>query len=239
MRKASVICLLFVVVLVVASLLTMRLAFPQDKPEKPREVKVVQLPGPKLKGKMSLEEAIKKRRCVRRYKEKPLSLAQLSQLLWAANGVTGKKSYYRAAPSAGALHPLDFYVVVGKGSVKGLDEGVWHYNPPRHTIDRVTEGDLRGGLQNAALRQKQVGTAQVVIVVTVEYRRTTKKYGDRGNRYAIMDAGFASENLFLQVQTLGLAACVVGAFRDAQVSKLLNLPKTHEPLLLLTIGYPQ
>jgi SagB-type dehydrogenase family enzyme len=226
------------VAVIVCGVIGLRAAFSQEE-KKGEEEKVAKLPKPKEKGKMSLEEAIKKRRCVRKYKDKALELSQLSQLLWAANGVTGKKSYYRAAPSAGALHPLDFYAVVGKDSVTGLDEGVWHYNPEKHSVTLVAKGDKRQELQNASLKQRQVGTAEVVICVTIEYKRTTRKYGDRGKKYAHMDVGFACENLFLQVQTLDLAACVVGAFTDSEVTKVLSLPKKHEPVLLLTIGHPE
>jgi len=208
-----------------------------EAPESSRSA--VELPPPSLKGAVSLEEAIRSRRCVRQYADRALSLAQLSQLLWSANGVTGRNHRFRAAPSAGALHPLDFYAVVGQGSVEGLEAGVWHYRPADHEIDRVKEGDDREALARAALGQRQVGTAKVVVVVTVEYARSTGKYGDRGRRYALMDAGFAAENFFLQVQTLGLAACVVGAFRDEQVAELLGLPKAHEPILLLTVGHPK
>lgn len=236
MRRIGLILLLFATVAGLAFLEGTQPAFPQEGPEK---AKVVELPKPKPKGKVSLEEAISKRRCVRSYKDKALSLEQVSQLLWAANGVTGKKSYFRAAPSAGALHPLDFYAVVGTGSVKGLDAGVWHYNPKKHTITLLTKGDQRLPLQNASLGQKQVGTAEVVVVLTVEYKRTTQKYGNRGRRYALMDAGFAAENLFLQVQTLDLSMCVIGAFRDEMITDILKLPKEHEPVLVLTIGYPQ
>ncbi len=236
MRRISLICLLLTLIIAVAGSLCVQVAFSQEKPE---DAKVVELPKPKLKGKVSLEEAIKKRRCVRSYKDKALSLEQLSQLLWAADGITGKRSWQRAAPSAGGLHPLDFYAVVGEGSVTGLDDGVWHYNPGKHSITLLTGGDRREALRKASLGQKQVANAEVVIVITIEYKRTTRKYGDRGRSYALMDAGFAAENLFLQVQTLDMAACVVGAFTDDEVSKVLKLPKEHEPALLLTIGYPK
>ena len=228
-------CVALVVITVSIVLATARLSAPQDG--RPEETKSVKLPQPKLKGTMSLEEAIKKRRCVRSYKDKALTLEQLSQLLWSADGITGESNYQRAAPSAGGLHPLDFYVVAGSGSVKGLKEGVWHYEPKKHEISLIKAGDWRGELEKASLGQKQVGTAELVIVVTVEYERTTRKYGNRGNRYALMDAGFACENTFLQVQSLGLAACVVGAFHDDKVRNVLNLPEKHEPLILLTIGY--
>jgi len=214
-------------------------AWVQEAAEPAAADKKVELPTPVRKGTVSLEEAIQARRCVRQYEDRALSLAQLSQLLWAANGVTGRNHRFRAAPSAGALHPLDFYAVVGEGSVEGLAAGVWHYEPADHEITRLKEGDDREALARVALGQRQVATAEVVIAVTVEFERSTGKYGDRGRRYAVMDAGFAAENLFLQVQTLGLAACVIGAFRDTEVAELLRLPEGYRPMLLLTVGYPK
>ena len=212
---------------------------PQAEGQQPGSVKTVKLPAPRLTGDMSLEACIQKRRCVRDYQDKALTLAQLGQLFWAASGVTGRNSRFRAAPSAGALHPLDFYAVVGKGSVEGLAAGIWHYEPAEHAITLGAEGDQREALAKAALGQRQITHAEVVIVETVEYRRTTKKYGPRGQHYALMDAGFAAENLFLEVQALGLAMCVVGAFRDEPVQDVLKCPREHLPLLFLTIGYPR
>jgi SagB-type dehydrogenase family enzyme len=222
-------------------------AVPQEAPaanapvegRQPGSPTTVKLPSPRLTGDVSLEACIQKRRCVRDYQDKALTLAQLGQLLWAANGVTGKNSRFRAAPSAGALHPLDFYAVVGEKSVTGLAAGVWHYEPAEHAIKLGAQGDRRDALAKAALKQRQITHAEVVIVETVETGRTTKKYGARGHNYALMDAGFAAENIFLQVQALGLSMCVVGAFRDGPVQEVLECPREHVPLLFLTIGYPE
>ena len=193
---------------------------------------------PRLEGEISLEEAIEQRRSIRTYRDKALGLEAVSQLLWSANGKTGERDHQRAAPSAGGLHPLDFYVVAGEGSVQGLKPGVWHYEPLEHSLTFLTEGDKRDSLMQASLGQRQVGTAEIDLVVTIEFSRTTKKYGERGRRYAYMDCGFACENVFLQAQTLGLAMCPIGAFNGQKVSEILGLPKTHEPALILSIGYP-
>jgi len=239
MRRIRSLCLPVFVGIAGVGILIVQTAFSREDVVEAEQEKIARLPAPKLQGAMSLEEAIKKRRCVRKFKDKPLALEQLSQLLWAANGVTGRDVRFRAAPSAGALHPLDFYAVVGKDSVPGLDAGVWHYNPEEHTISLGAKGDLRDALKDVSLKQRQIARAEVVIVVTVEYERTTVKYGNRGKRYALLDAGFAAENLFLQVQTLDLASCVIGAFKDADVSRLLKLPEKHRPILIMTIGHAE
>jgi len=234
-KKMIVTCLIFLV---------LGLAFhfglrgcAQSEPKETSEQ--IQLPQPKQESEMSLEEAIMQRRSIRSYQDKPLKLETVSQLLWAANGKTGNKDHQRAAPSAGGLHPLDFYIVAGEGSVQGLEAGVWHYEPLKHSLSLVTRGDKREALMQVSLGQRQVGSAEIDLIVTIEFSRTTKKYGQRGRRYAYMDCGFACENIFLQVQTLGLAMCPIGAFNDAKVSEVLALPETHEPALLLSIGYPK
>lgn len=239
MRKISLGVPLLAFSIAMTHMVIVGLACSQENQKRAEKSGTVRLPGPERKGSISLEEAIQMRRCVRRFADKPLSLAQVSQLLWAANGVTGRDHRFRAAPSAGALHPLDFYVVAGQDSVTGLEAGVWHYRVKKHELSLVAPGDLREALSGASLRQKHIKSAEINIVITVEYARSTKKYGSRGKRYAILDAGFAAENLFLQVQSLGLATCVVGAFKDAEVAEALKLPPEHEPMLILTTGFPE
>jgi SagB-type dehydrogenase family enzyme len=233
MKKVIVVCL-GVVAVALAVHFGLQAALSQEEPE---EAKTVKLPAPKLKGEMSVEEAIKQRRCVRSYKDKALTLETLSQLLWSADGRTGEERHQRAAPSAGGKHPLDLYVVAGEGSVESLEAGIWHYEALEHSITLAGKGDKRETLENAA--PGQIGSAKIDIVVTIEFARTTGKYGERGRRYAYMDCGFACENVFLEVQALGLSMCVVGAFNDDKVTEALGLPKEHEPALILTIGYPE
>jgi len=207
--------------------------------EDQEEMAPTRLPAPSFEGGVSVERALARRRSVRSYEDRALDLGQISQLLWSAGGQTGARSWQRAAPSAGGLHPLDLYLVVGQGSVEGLAAGVWHYEPLDHALSLVAPGDRRPELMGAAHGQQQVGGAEVDVVVTIEFRRTTRKYGERGRRYAFMDCGFACENLFLQAQALGLALCPVGAFRDAEVATALDLPEAHEPAMILTIGHPR
>lgn len=199
--------------------------------------KVIALPEPKLKGDVSLEEAIRDRRSRRDFKDTPLALEQVSQLLWAAQGITGD-GYKRAAPSAGALYPVEAYLVVGEGGVENLGHGVYHYTPSTHTIERVLEGDIRDSLAAACLGQTFVAKAPVSIVIAAEYGRTTGKYGDRGIRYVHMEVGHVGQNIYLQAEALGLGTVVVGAFVDSGVSGLLNLPTNQEPLYVMPVGYP-
>ena len=195
----------------------------------------MRLPSPRFKGSISVEEAIKKRRTIRSFIKKALTLDQLSQLLWAAYGIT--EGFKRSSPSAGALYPMDVYVAVGKDGVVDLKEGVYHYVPEGHSVSLILGEDIREELAKASLFQMWMADAPVSFVMTAEYRRITVKYGERGIRYAIMEAGHIAQNLFLQAEALGLGAGIVGAFHDEKVAKIMGIPKNHNPLLIMPIGY--
>ena len=197
----------------------------------------MKLPDEKTEGTISVEQAISQRRTVRAFMSTSLELQQLSQLLWAAQGITGKGGFMRAAPSAGALYPMDVYVAVGKGSVAQTEAGVYHYQPKGHAMSLVVRGDLREALSRASLSQMWMANAPISFVITAEYERATGKYGKRGVRYALIEAGHIGQNLFLQAEALGLKAGIVGAFHDNEVIRLMSIPSSHEPLLIMPVGY--
>jgi len=191
------------------------------------------LPEPTYDSDVSLEESLVKRRSVRDYTGEPLKLEDVSQLLWAAQGVTADWGG-RTAPSAGALYPLEVYVVVG--SVKGLAAGVYRYDPKRHEVIMTAEGDIRPQLAGAALEQDSVRDGAIDLVFTAVYKRTTGKYGARGIQYVHMEIGHAAQNVCLQATAMGLGAVTVGAFYDDRVSSLLNVPKEEKPLYIIPVG---
>ena len=193
----------------------------------------IKLPSPLVAGKTSVESALNKRRSVRQYKNLPISLPDLSQLLWAAQGISGSGGR-RTAPSAGALYPLEVYVVAGK--VTGLPAGIYSYNPHKHELRRIAEGDSRTELSKAALGQSPIKTAAAVLVLSALHERTTVKYGERGVRYVHMEAGHAAQNVFLQAVSLDLGTVVIGAFQDEQVRAVLHLPEQEQPLCLMPVG---
>ncbi|MDH4204002.1 MAG: SagB/ThcOx family dehydrogenase [Desulfobacteraceae bacterium] len=197
----------------------------------------MKLPKPRLKGEVSVEEAIKHRRTIRSYLSKPLTLEQLSQIFWAAQGVTEDRGYKRSAASAGALYPLDVYAVVGDNGVKGLKAGIYHYDPHKHAALLITEGDLREDVARTALSQMWMARAPLNLVITSEYSRITSKYGTRGERYAMIEAGHVGQNIFLQAEALGLRAGIVGAFHDNDLIRVMKISRSHEPLLVLPVGY--
>jgi SagB-type dehydrogenase family enzyme len=193
----------------------------------------IPLPAPKITGTVSVEEAVSSRRSVREYATEPLDISDISQLLWAAQGLTDP-SGLRAAPSAGALYPLEIYVACG--NVTGLPGGVYHYLPKSHAVDRVIGRDVREDLYRSALRQPPVRDAAAVIIIAADYNRTMRKYGERGIRYVHMEAGHASENIYLQAYTLGIGTVSIGAFDDSGVQSVLGLPQNQTPLYLMPIG---
>jgi SagB-type dehydrogenase family enzyme len=176
------------------------------------------------------------RRSGRDYGAQPLSLAEVGQLLWAAQGITDERTGFRAAPSAGALFPLEVFVAAG--NVDGLAPGVYRYRPATHDLLRVVEGDRRNELHDAALRQPPVRNAAAVLAFAAVYARTTGKYGDRGVRYVHMEAGHAAQNVYLQAVSLDLRTVAVGAFVDDAVKAILRLAADEQPVYLMPVGKP-
>ncbi len=209
------------------------LFFPAPERGTCMELRPVQLPQPRLESTVSLEQAIKGRRSVREYRNSTLTLADAGQLLWAAQGVTSRGGF-RSAPSAGALYPLEVYLVAGQ--VEKIPAGIYRYRPARHLLEPVAGGDKRRRLCDAALGQDWVRTAPAVIVIAAIYSRTSGKYGSRGTRYVHLEAGCAAENVSLQATALGLGTVLVGAFDDGEVQRVLSLPREETPLCIIPVG---
>ncbi|HIQ04922.1 MAG TPA: SagB/ThcOx family dehydrogenase [Anaerolineae bacterium] len=181
---------------------------------------------------MSLTEALAERRSHRAFRDQPLDLGQISQLLWAAQGITGKRHGHelRTAPSAGACFPLEVDVITVNG--------VSRYRPDGHVLVPRFSGDIRAALVQAAWDQEFLAEAPCTFAISAVYERTTQRYGPRGrDRYVPMDAGHAAENLLLQATALGLVSVPVGAFGDDAIARLLRLPPDETPLYLLPVGY--
>jgi SagB-type dehydrogenase family enzyme len=212
---------------------------PKPVPAAPRTAKqeiTMDLPRPNMDAGLSVAAAIRQRRTVRAFAARELSQAQLAQLLWAAQGITGRR-YKRAAPSAGALYPMDLYAVVGTDGVQEMAAGVYHYRPEDNGLTQITGGDFRLRSADAALGQRWMAKAPINLVITAEYARVAVKYRERGTRYAVIEAGCIGQNIFLQAEALGLKAGMVGAFRDQALGQALEFPPAHEPLLIMPVGY--
>ncbi|HDJ89638.1 MAG TPA: SagB/ThcOx family dehydrogenase [Thermoprotei archaeon] len=199
----------------------------------------IALPEPDIYGKMSVEEALARRCSTRSFSSTPLSLKQLGQILWAAQGMVKKVRGRRTAPSAGATYPLEIYVVIGKGGVENLGSGIYHYIPRRHSIVKIKDGDYRRELAIAALRQYFIAEAPISIIITAIYERTTEWYGRRGIRYVHFEVGHVGQNIHLQAEALGLGTVMIGAFHDEEVAKILGIEKGENVLYIAPIGRPK
>ncbi len=194
---------------------------------------IVVLPKPLHSGEVSIEEALWKRRSVRNYKTESLQLEEISQLLWAAQGVTGDEDK-KTTPSAGALYPLEIYIMTA--NVKGLSPGVYHYLPGDHALLQIAEGDKRIQLSAAALMQAVFRHCAAVLIFAANYNRSTNKYFERGKRYVHIETGHSAQNVFLQAVPLQIGSVTVGAFADRLVKKILELPENEEPIYLMPLG---
>ena len=198
----------------------------------------IYLPSPSQKGTISLEEAIVRRRSIRGFTPQPISQSQLSQILWAAQGITDSQGKYRAAPSAGATYPLEIFVVCGTSGVEEIDAGIYHYNIDSHSLTLHYKGDVRLALARAALDQEFIYEAPVDIIICAIFERTSLSYGSRGERYVHMEVGHAGQNVYLQATALGLATVAIGAFNDEEVRQVLRLDKQYKPLYIMPVGNP-
>jgi SagB-type dehydrogenase family enzyme len=201
-----------------------------------RGAAALDLPEPRRDSAYALERALAERRSVREFRDAPLQLEELAQLAWAAQGRSAPDGR-RTAPSAGALYPLELLVVAGK--VQGLAAGIYRYEPSRHRLVQVAAGDRRKSLADAALGQGWIAQSPAILVVAAVERRTTAKYGTRGERYVHLEAGHAAQNALLQAVALGLGATVVGAFGGAEVKAAAALRDEERPLYLIPVGRPR
>jgi SagB-type dehydrogenase family enzyme len=195
--------------------------------------KRIALPAPKTDGATSVEKALRERRSIREFTTQPLTIAEVSQLLWAAQGITASRGL-RTAPSAGALYPLELYLVAG--NVEGLPPGVYKYRLAKHELIGTVEGDKRTALSMAALGQTSVRDAAAVLLIAAVHDRTTARYGARGVRYVHIETGHVGQNVCLQAVALKLGAVVIGAFDDSLVKRIANLTRKEEPLYMIAVG---
>jgi SagB-type dehydrogenase family enzyme len=187
------------------------------------------LPQPLLAGMLSFEETLAARRSVRQFTDKPLTLEQIAQICWAGQGITEPNKGLRTAPSAGATFPIELYMVTA--------DGVDHYLPAGHKMQRHAAGDLRPAVQAASYGQEQIGQAPVCVVIAGVTDRTTKKYGERAEIFCYVEAGHVGQNILLQATSLKFVGVPIGGFEADKVAAALKLPKDHRVLYMLAIGH--
>lgn len=203
----------------------------------------MKLPSPKAKGNVSVEEALKRRKTIRTLSARNIDLLTVSQLLWALQGVSwveglaeGKSTPHRTAPSAGKTFPLEIYVILRKG--------LFHYEPRKHVIRRLSEKDVRSELSKAAFTPPNKGAiekAPLTIVVTADNKKALRASPllENAVRFVHLEAGHATQNLILQATALGLGTCTITSYNTAMVYEALKIPYDHRPIYLLPIGSPE
>lgn len=219
---------------------------------------VVSLPDPQPSGDeddLGLATCIARRRSVRSFATTPISLEQLSRLLWECSGATQSfitphgQDFYRAAPSAGALYPIETYVVVNR--VDGISPGLYHYRPTgmdvlerpivegSHSLEQLVADDLGMRIKAVACDQPMCAKASVVIIWTAIFPRSIWKYRDRAYRYCYLDAGHMAAHLSLSAVSLGLASCQIAAFYDDEANALLEVDGRKEGVIYMSaVGAP-
>lgn len=201
------------------------------------------LPTPVLNSNTSVEQALNSRRSHRYYREKTITAEDVSQILWSAYGITMPRNDYqslrgglRTTPSAGAVYPLDIYVVVGK--VRDIEPGIYKYISDDHKIVQTHEKDVRDALYSAAYDQQMIKEAPAVLIYTATFNQINERYGDRGQeRYVYMELGHSAQNVYLQAESLHMGTCSIGSFDDKKVYDALGLIPGEEPLYIMPFGY--
>lgn len=202
-------------------------------PDAPR----IPLPAPGDARGLSLEDAIRQRRSVRTYTGASMTQDALSRLLFHTGGITAEQvgTRLRAAPSAGALYPIETYVVAHR--VEGLEAGVYHYAVQDHALTQVRAGDVRNEIVRAGILQSFLGEANVVLILTSIFQRLRWRYRARAYRYALLEAGHIGQNVYLAATAMGMGACAVGAFNDDAINVLVGVDGVEEAVLyVLTVG---
>lgn len=228
MKRAGFIALMGIVVLLIAVMAV-------SDSSKQGASSVIKLPTPHTDGGISVEKALSERRSIRSFRNESLTLDEVSQLLWAAQGVTDDKGH-RTSPSAMASYPLEVYLLAG--NVTGLPAGVYHYSPQGHNLTTISLGDKIDLLFNASMGDKKDwrASAPAVIIVTGVFERINKVPGEDLSRFVYIEAGTASENLLLEVVSLGLGATYIAGFDENKTREYLGLAAGEEPIGVLPVG---
>ena len=194
----------------------------------------INLPTPVVKSEVSLEEALQKRKSRRQYRDEEISLEEVGQLLWSAYGINAPEGGGRTVPSAGAVYPLAVYLVARK--VAMIEPGVYRYWPEGHRLSEIVVGTISRQLAGVAMEQSFIEKAGACLVLTANFKAMLDHYGSRGELYIWLEAGHSAQNVYLQVQSLGLGTVAVGAFDEGLVASLLSLPPEERVLYLLPVG---
>jgi len=207
---------------------------PHELNDETETMNTIELPEPQRSGDVSIEETMQQRRSVREYAATPLTLGEIGQLAWSAQGITDPAQGFRTAPSAGATFPMEIYFLIS--DMEDLNDGVYRYRCDDHSLQHMIDGDLRHDLSRAALQQDAITNAPVVIVISGVLSRIEPRYRERAMRYMYMEAGHVAQNVYLQSVPLDIGTVVIGAFSDDEVSEVLQLSDGEYPLYIMPVG---
>jgi SagB-type dehydrogenase family enzyme len=196
----------------------------------------IKLPAPATKGTVSVEEALQNRRSTRKFANRSLELAQISQLLWAGDGINNPQGK-RTAPSGRAAYPIDLYLVAGERGVTNLAPGVYRYVVADQALEPVAKGEFRPAVAKACNSQAWMTEAPVILVISGDYKRSEAKNGEQGTLFTHLEAGLIAQNIFLQAGALGLGAGIVGGMHEKALAQALKLPQADIPFLAMPVGY--
>jgi SagB-type dehydrogenase family enzyme len=196
----------------------------------------IKLPAPATKGTVSVEEALQNRRSTRKFANRSLELAQISQLLWAGDGINNPQGK-RTAPSGRAAYPIDLYLVAGERGVTNLAPGVYRYVVADQALEPVAKGEFRPAVAKACNSQAWMTEAPVILVISGDYKRSEAKNGEQGTLFTHLEAGLIAQNIFLQAGALGLGAGIAGGMNDKALGQALKLPQADIPFLAMPVGY--
>ena len=214
-------------VVIVPAALIILLVFSNSRgQEAAAALKIIELPAPKLDGAVSLEKALATRRSIRQFTDEKFTPEQISQLAWAGQGITEKTRGLRTAPSARASYPIKLYLAT--------HSGLYVYLPEKHALQVLTETDVRQKLS----RQPSVAKAGCDVLIVSRVRNTTAKYGERADKWAILEAGHIAQNILLEATSMGLGGVPIGGFDPNEAGKLCNLSDDMEPVYLIATGQP-
>lgn len=197
--------------------------------------KKIKLDKPSNLSKTTLNDVLKKRKSIRDFSKESISKEQLSYLLWASTGIQREEQgfEFRTAPSAGALYPIETYLVVN--NVEDISKGVYHYSIKEHTLEQLKSGDFGLKIAEAALEQEMCTEAAVVFIWTAIFARSKCKYGQRAYRYIYLDAGHMAENLALASVSLDLGSCQIAALFDDEVNKIIDVDGVKESVIYMSV----
>ncbi len=219
--------LIFVLLAVCSSVCLTQATAADTAPSAPA---VIRLPKPQTNGSFSLEQALANRRSVREFTDEPLTISQIGQLCWAAQGITEPNKAFRTAPSAGAVYPIQLYVL--------LPEGLYVYLPEKHELSLVIGKDLRYSVFNSSFNQRVVQKAPCTFMITGNSKKVEAKYRNRGEKFTYIETGHIAQNIHLQAVTLGLGSVSIGIMDAKTIAQVCKLPENLDVLYLVPVGKP-